>query len=538
MEIENVEVVINNNKDKNEKDTLKAQLRQSALSSFAKAQYDPANKQWGVYLKEGTTSQNDLTLDELSDLAATVPQSTLKSIIKINDYVRYYINLDDLFGKTYEAIETNTNTQFKLEYRDFSEQRNKLKTLEKAKLIIDDFNRQIKIRDLIRKVIPLTFAEGNYIMYLRKNKENYVVDYFPLEVAIVSDYRRGDKPLILIDIEVLKKRLNKTYLKTKKNKELFLKALEDEIKNNYPEEVYSAYKAGEKYAILNVDNTGVIRICNMNRKYGLTPFFRALKPLLMLYNFENSDFVNAKAKAKKVLHQKLRSELLSEEGESLLGLEDMVYAHNNLMAAWSQDTVLVTTPPSVESIGYIEPSAEDIDVDKINLYRAIIMTTLGIGFLNSESRQAFTVANLSVRQLMLTINKISEQLEDILNLWYLIVLEANGIKPEYAPTVTVIDSEQMELDVKQALSEFLYSKLNCSLRTAYEVLGYSLEEEKARRIQENEDKVELIFTPHSTSYNSSGTSEETDDAGRPAATNPEDGGTKQDYDKDYQQTKS
>ena len=535
MNIDDIEVVVN--KTENQSKSIKEQLRQSALSTL-QAQYDPANKQWGVYLKEGTLSKNDLTLEELSDLAATVPQSTLKSIITINDYVRYYINLDDLFGKTYEAIETNTNTQFKLEYRDFSEQRNKLKTLEKAKFIIDDFNRQIKIRDLIRKVIPLTFAEGNYVMYLRKNKENYVVDYFPLEVAIVSDYRRGDKPVILIDIDVLKKRLNKTYLKTKKNKALFLKALEDEIKNNYPEEVYSAYKSGEKYAILDVDRTGIIRICNMNRKYGLTPFFRALKPLLMLYNFENADFVNAKAKAKKVLHQKLRADLLTEEGESLTGLEDMVYAHNNLMSAWSQNTVLVTTPPSVESIGYVEPNAEDIDVDKINLYRAIIMTTLGIGFLNSESRQAFTVANLSVRQLMLTINKISEQLEDILNLWYLIVLEENGIKPEYAPKISVIDSEQMELDIKQSLAEFLYSKLNCSLRTAYEVLGYSLEEEKARRIQENEDGVELIFTPHSTSYNSSGTSEETDDAGRPLATNPEDGGTKQDYDKDYQQTKS
>ena len=169
MNIDDIEVVVQKPEEQNV--GIREQLRQSALSTL-KAQYDPTNKQWGVYLKEGTLSQNALTLEELSNLAKTVPQSTLKSIITINDHVRYYINLDDLFGKTYEAIETNTNTEFKLEYRDFSEQRNKLKTLEKAKVIIDDFNRQIKIRDLIRKVIPLTFAEGNYVMYLRKNKEN------------------------------------------------------------------------------------------------------------------------------------------------------------------------------------------------------------------------------------------------------------------------------------------------------------------------------------------------------------------------------
>lgn len=393
-------------------------LNQIALNSTTTSQYDPSNRMWGVYLKEGTTSQNDLTLTELSELAATVPQSTLDSIITINDYVRYYINLDDLFGKTYEAIETNTNTYYKLDYKDFTDKRNKLKTLVRAKAVIDDFNHQINLKQLIRKVIPLTFAEGNYIMYLRKNQTNYSIDYFPLEVAVVSDYLKGDKPYVMIDLTVLKKRLQKTYLKNKKNKELFLKALEDEMKNNYPEEVYTAYKSGERYAVLDIDNTGIIRISNMNRKYGLTPFFRALKPLLMLYNFENADFVNAKAKAKKVLHQKLRADLLKEEDESLVGLSDMVYAHNNFMNAWVQDTVLITTPPSVEEIVYVEPKTEDIDVDKINLYRAIVMTTLGIGFLNSESSQAFTVANISVRQLMLTINKISEQLEDILNDWY------------------------------------------------------------------------------------------------------------------------
>ena len=541
MKIEDSEVNFGDNNELNEEVKLESKRRQtnnqilaSTLSSLAA--YDPKNKQWSAYLSEGTTTKNDLTLEELSELAASVPQSTLKSILKINNYVRYYINFDDLFGKTYESIETNTNTKYKLAYKDYSKNRNKTSTLKKAQSIIDDFNKQIKLERLIRKVVPMTFAEGNYIMYLRKNKTNYVVDYFPLEVAVVSDYERGDKPVVLIDMTVLKKRLQKTYLKDKKNKELLLKNMEAEILNNYPPEVYEAYKNNERYAVLNTDNTGVIRICNMNRKYGLTPFFRALKPLLMLYNFENADFVNAKAKAKKILHQKLRKDLLTSQEEELQGLADMVYAHNNLMSAWSQNTVLVTTPPAVEEISYVEPNTEDIDVDKINLYRAIVMTTLGIGFLNSESSQAFTVANISIRQLMLTINKITEQLEAILNDWYRLVLKDNGVEAEYAPDITVVDAEQMELEIKQSLADFLYSKLNCSLRTAYDVLGYSIEDEKAKRIEENETGLDEIFKPHATSFNSAGDSSDSE-AGRPADTSPADGGVKQEYDKDYQQTK-
>ena len=69
--------------------------------------------------------------------------------------------------------------------------------------------------------------------------------------------------------------------------------------------------------------------------------------------------------------------------------------------------------------------------------------------------------------------------------------------------------------MKKDLSEFLYSKLNCSFKTAYEILDMSYEEEKTRRKKEKNDGIDDIFTPHATSFNSSG---DINSNGRPSGT--------------------
>ena len=109
----------------------------------------------------------------------------------------------------------------------------------------------------------------------------------------------------------MKSKLSKAYLKLKKNnKPLFFKAIEDEIKNNYPPEVYKAYKDNEQYAKLDYRFTGIIRVNNQNKKYGLSPIFRALDSIRMLEQFDDTDEVNAKANAKKIIIQLLRKEIM------------------------------------------------------------------------------------------------------------------------------------------------------------------------------------------------------------------------------------
>ena len=494
-----------------------------ALQSF-----DPTNRQYSVYLNEESgIGSEQVTLDELKNLAKNA-QSDLNKILKINSLVRQEINEDDIIGKVYEAVVSNLNADVRISF-DNLPQKYKKKTKEQAETIIKQFHKETNINTILSSSIPTVYVEGNCIKYLRKKNNHYVIDTYPLGVAIVSNYAINGIPYILIDIRELTNRLQKTTIKGKKNKPLFFNNITEEIKNNYPPEVYQAYINKEHYAKLDLRHTGLNRFCNMNRKYGLTPVFKAIKPNLMLDTFDKADVVNAKAKAKKIIHQVLRKEVMGQTYEKK-GLEEMAYAHENLAAAWKNPTVLYTSPPCVEKIEYVEPKVDTTNIDTINQYRSRVTSALGISFLNTDGNQTVSTANISIKQLMKTINKIAEQEEEILSRWYSIILEDNDIPQEYCPTPHILDAELLEFEMRKDLSELLYSKFNCSYQTAYELVGIDVRDEIERRKQEKELGYEDILTVHPTSYNSSGDNV----GGRPSGTENLE---KQDYDSDYNQTR-
>lgn len=480
------------------------------------ARYDPSNRQYSAFLLDSVTT-GAISADELDTLAENA-QNNLKNLLTINAAVRKEINLDDIIGKVYECVDTNINTDCRFSYRRLDGKKVSAKKLAKAKDTVANFNEQIHLPRLIRDAVSIAYAEGNYICCLRSKDGGWVVDYYPLGVAVISDYELGGLPVVLIDIRELEKALKKTMLKNRSGKALFFESVEKEIQANYPKEVYDAYKKRENYAVLDVRQAGVIRVGNLGRKYGVTPILRALKPTLMLRTFEAADSVGAKAKTKKIIHQVMRKETMGPAYDKK-GLEDLAYAHQNFMAAWKQGTVVVTTPPTVERIQYIEPKADDVNVDKINLYRSKVVSALGVSFLNVDGRQTVSTASISLDQLLKTINKISEQLETILARWYALALEAEGLGPEYCPAVEIIDSEQMSFDMRQSLATLLFSTLSCSYETALGVLGIDVEDERERRKKENEEGYEAIFRPRGTAYTKSA---EPDAGGRPAATDPPD----------------
>ena len=500
----------------------------------AVAGYDATNQKYSAYLKDGTSSSDKLTPEYIDELAENT-QSDLKKVQIINSIARKEINKDGIVGKTVECVTANINTETKVSYDNEITGRNKTKQLQQVKDFIGTFNKTINTKRLIRNSIPTTFVEGNYICYLRHEDNKYKVDYYPLGVCEISDYDVNGDPVVLFNIKELRGRLQKVYRKNKKNKALFFKNMEDEVKANYPQEVYDAFVAKEDYAKLDVKYTGVIRINNLNRKYGLTPIFRAFKDMLMLDTFDNADRVNSKAKAKKIIHQKLRKEVMGTELNKK-GFEDMAYAHDNFMAAFKQSTVVVTTPPTVESITYVEPKIELTAIDTVNNYRSRVLAALGIGFLMDSGSQSVSTADISVTQLLRTINMISEQLEDILQKWYKQILIDNHLPVEYCPTIKVIDSEALDFEMRKDLASTLYTIFNGSMSTSLELLGIDVNDEKEKRIKENDENYEEIFKCRQTAYTSSGRGEITETnnkGGRPADSKNK---AKQSYDKTRQET--
>ena len=491
--------------------------------------FDPSNRQYSSFLKEGNRTNETLTTDELKGLALNA-QNDLHKILKINSYVGQVINEDDIIGKVYESIVANLNTSIRLSF-DALPQKYKKGLKDKAENLIKKFHKETNIEYHLATSIPGTYTKGTYIKYLRSKNGHYVVDQYPLGVAIISDYSLNGKPYVLIDIRELQNRLQKTVIRGKKNKPLFFGNLTEEIKNNYPPEVYNAFINKERYAKLDIQRTGVNRFCNMGGKYGITPIFKALKSNIMLDTLDETDKVNAKAKAKKIIHQILRKELLGPDGK-IKALDEMAYAHENLMKAFKNPTVLYTSPAFVEKIVYVEPRVESTDVETKNDYRSRVTSTLGISFLNTDGNQTVSTANISIKQLMKTINKIAENEEKILEQWYCLILEENGIPVEYCPTPHILDAELLEFEMKKDLAEFLYSKLNCSYQTAYGIFDIDVKDEVEKRIQEKESGYEDTLSIHPTSYNSSG--DANGESGRPSGS---DNLKKQEYDENYNKTR-
>lgn len=499
---------------------------------LALSQYDPENKKYSVYLNEGISPSKSISVEEIEELS-TNTQNDLNKVLRINAYNRKLINKNDIVGKTVESIDTNINTEIKLTYGNVDEGRNKKKKLEECKRFIKDFNTSIKVQQLTRNAITTSYVEGNWISYLRhEDKDNYTVDIYPLGVCEITETMVNGEPIIWFNIKELRKRLQKVYRKTKKRKPLMFENMEEEVKNSYPKEVYDAFIAKEDYAVLDHKYTGIIRINNLNRKYGVSPILRAYTDLSMLDTFADSDRINSKAKAKKIIHQKMRKETMGQDYNKDF-VPEMSYAHANFMDAFKQNTVVVTSPPTVEEISYVEPKVEMTSKDTYNIYRSKVLSTLGIQFLMDSGSQSVSTASISVTQLMRTINAISEQLEDILKKWYRQIILDNGFTLDYTPDVNVIDTEQLEAELKHSLATLLFSTMNCSYATAFEILGLDINDEVQKRTMENEKKYDEIFKPHGSQYtNSEKQNPEDNKGGRPADSNNK---VKQQYDKTRQE---
>ena len=499
---------------------------------LALSQYDPENKKYSVYLNEGISPSKSISVEEIEELS-TNTQNDLNKVLRINAYNRKLINKNDIVGKTVESIDTNINTEIKLTYGNVDEGRNKKKKLEECKRFIKDFNSSIKVQQLTRNAITTSYVEGNWISYLRhEDKDNYTVDIYPLGVCEITETMVNGEPIIWFNIKELRKRLQKVYRKTKKRKPLMFENMEEEVKNSYPKEVYDAFIAKEDYAVLDHKYTGIIRINNLNRKYGVSPILRAYTDLSMLDTFADSDRINSKAKAKKIIHQKMRKETMGQDYNKDF-VPEMSYAHANFMDAFKQNTVVVTSPPTVEEISYVEPKVEMTSKDTYNIYRSKVLSTLGIQFLMDSGSQSVSTASISVTQLMRTINAISEQLEDILKKWYRQIILDNGFTLDYTPDVNVIDTEQLEAELKHSLATLLFSTMNCSYATVFEILGLDINDEVQKRTMENEKKYDEIFKPHGSQYtNSEKQNPEDNKGGRPADSNNK---VKQQYDKTRQE---
>ena len=480
---------------------------QAIMNKYSVENVEPhKNPQYSI-VTSGTTANNELTITTINSLVSGL-NTTLSSVLTANEYVLESILLDAYMGRAYESVYANINTDYKIEYPKLTDEFNE-DELNQVKAEIESFNHVINIENFIRESMAGTFREGNYSSYLKLDKDgdqvvSAVIDHYPLELCYPSDYYIGGENLLEFDISKLKTMLQKSYPKTRKTKKaVYFEKLQSEVEANFPEEVVKAYKDGENIVVLNHLNSGYMKINSMGRKFGVSPFFKALKPLVVLNNIENADVADSKTRSKKIIFQKLRKELLGNNGDRK-GFAEMQYAHSAATAALKTNFCLYTAPAFVEDVSYVvDNSTNDKSADAVKTYTSKLLTALGISFTDSEL-SSYSIANISVSQLMKTINSISEQVETILHKYYQVYLDAIGLPPQLAPTIKVMDSELMEWNLKKEFAQFAFSTLNASRETTFNLIGLDLEDERQKRERENEAGFDAVFYPRPTAYNSAG----------------------------------
>lgn len=479
-----------------------------------------------VYSKvlEKESASSVLTLDEIKDLAKGT-QTNRNKVIKINGAIKTYINYEDLIGRVVEIIENNINTNYKINYnfpspieaknnkgRKKGNKQNKqsnnnlMRLTKEIKQLIKDFNEQIDLKRLIIDNIISTYIEGNFIYYLMGNSENGygVVDY-PLDMIEVTAIKIDGDNVLSFDVNTLKSRINSTrskYSKLRTNKLINIEeVVENEIKRDYPTEIYEAYKGGDKIALLDPSRVGISRVNKLKGLYGVSPIFKALKSQIMLDTIEESDREIIEDKAKKIYFQKTRKELMeNEDEENAVG-----YSHASLLECMSNKKIVYTGMGHVEELQLIEPKSDITDKDTKLAYKLRVLEALGISFISSDSSSSITTTKINYNELLKTINKINEQLESTINKFYQIAMKENNYPVEISPTLKIQKTELLDLESQIKLVETLYGKLGLSYETTLNVLGMDYETEKLKRENENKEKIdEKVFFPHATSYTVSG----------------------------------
>ena len=492
-------------------------ILRSALESY------PTQGQNTVVIPETTTS-DDPSLEFIDKLANGL-NSNLPNLLIANAIIAKKILEDGYMGRTYEAIVANINSDYKLSWGLYEQDEDRTEELKEAKDAITYFNKAVGLPTLIRQAIAGTYAEGNYVLYMRiDEKKRPVIDYYPLSVAYPSDYLYDHHSVIEFSIDNLKSKLRKTYPKTKKRKAVYFENMDKEVAANYPSEVVKGYRDGEKVVRLDPRYCRAVKFMDMGRKFGVSPLFRCLRPLIVLDQIEKADVSDSKARSKKIIFQKLRKEVMGPNFDRK-GFEFAAHAHQQAAQAIKTSFGLYTAIPAVEDMSYVQAKSQSEDsINQQKEYTKKLMVALGIGFTDSDASLGAT--RISVAQLLKTINAIGEALEDVLYGFYRTYLEDLGMDPELAPTIKVIDAEQMEMDVRRQLASFIFGTMGSSYETAYGILGIDVLDEKAKRERENAEGYDKIFFARETAY----TSGSNQGAGRPKG---DDSDGRQEYDNEY-----
>lgn len=480
-----------------------------------------------TFINRNDTDVTKLTIQVVDSLSTGINSDVYK-VQQANSIILSRIHSNGLFGRYMEIIEQNIPTTYKIEYGELEQNEDRSTELEQVRYLIRSFNKDVNIERVIHDAIAGVIREGNYSMYCRMtNGNSAIIDHYPLDIVVPSGYKTRGNDVLEFNITSLRSKLYKPHRRTRKGKKIYFENQKAEVKANYPAEVVTAYNAGEMVCRLSDKYSGFIKIGDMDRKFGVSALFKALKPLIVLENLMSADVSDSQARAKKIIFQKMRKELL-EGGRK--GIAEQIHAHAEASSALQTNNCLYTGIPGVEDLSYVTPKSTETDYKSIHdIYTDELLRALGLTFIDPGATTSVAKVNLSL--LLRMINTASRKVNNVIEHFYKALLEDNGFSIDLCPKFTISDAEENELSIRKDLADFMFNTLGCSYETAYKMLDVDVKSEAERRRNESLEEYESVFSPRQTAYTYS--VKGSNEGGRPADSNDTD---KQAYDRESYQS--
>lgn len=441
-----------------------------------------SNSQYSTHFQErfnvdGTPESTDL------ESIFNNPQDHIDDIVS---YSKYCYRKHGIIMRVINIIRDFGATNFELSYP---------KRSKKAKNVIDKYNEQIDVEQLVHDMMFELALTGNLACY---DRDGIRVDIYPIDMIQVV-------PLISNNKQVIAYKVNSGDITTDDYGDAINKAIE----KAYPKEILDAMNDGSsEYAILDIDKSYFAKInSSQYEPYGVSIIMPAFEDLAHKTLLKEAEKATANDIINKILHIQV-GDADNKPSDKMLQQYSALFA--------GQSGSLVATTPYYVTIGWIEPETDIFGEDKFVEIDKDILNTLGVSLtlIRGEGGGNYAEGMLNFTGLVRTIEGIRHHIPCILQGLYRAELERNGMSPDYAPTVH-FDDVVIDKSAKTELLMTLFQNAGLPYRALYEGCDMDYDYIKLMREDENDEQLEQTFSLHSMPFQGGYSNDPNANSGRP-----------------------
>lgn len=363
---------------------------------------------------------------------------------------------------------------------------------KKVKKIIEEYDKKIGIKELVKDIFFEKALTGNAALYDRDGQR---VDIYPLSLINVSDLIINGKQQLRFDHT----KFNRAYEDIEPNER-------ELIKQAYPEEVRNSTKV-MGYTNLNIENTYFLKH-NSSRyeKYGVPFILPAFPDLAQKNLMKEAEKSTAAGIVDQMLHI-IVGDKDNKPSEAAILFYDKMFQNK-------KGSVRVTTPHFV-NFEWISPETDIFGEEKFLEVDKDILSSLGVSLtlLRGDGGGNYSDGIINMSGLIRTIDSIREGIPEVIEDLYRKELIRNGIGADKVPKVS-FDEVEINKDTRQQLLQWLFQSAGLPYEVLYEGLGYDFESVKDTRDNENKEAIEDVFKLRAMPFQGN-EEKQKEEAGRP-----------------------